>query len=98
MSPFPIDCVAMAFSLFALTCFCFSDDHDVMQVFNLCKDAALCAFHHERKVLGILKQSPAEAPGIRVLPRLSMTSAKYDTAVTVSIVTEPVASPITRGA
>ena len=92
-----MNCVAMAFSLVALSCFCVSDDHDVMLVFYLCKDAALSAFHNEREVLAILEQSPAETPGIQVLPRLIMTSAKYDTAVAVSIVTKPVASPITRG-
>ena len=92
-----MNCVAMAFSLFVLTCICFSDDHHALQVFDLCKDAALSAFHNEREVLAILEQSPAETPGIQVLPRLIMTSAKYDTAVAVSIVTEPVASPITSG-
>ena len=61
------------------------------------KDAALSAFHHESEVLRILKQSPAETPGIQVLQRLIMTSAKYDSAAAVSVVTDPVASPITRG-
>ena len=83
--------------LFALTCIGFSYDHDAMQVFNLFKDGPLSAFHHEREVLGILKQSPAEASGIQVLPRLIMTSANLDTAAAMSIVTKPVASPITEG-
>lgn len=68
-----------------------------MQVFDLYKDGALRAFDYERKVLGILKQTLAESPGIQVLPRLITISAEHDTSAAVSIVTEPVASPITGG-
>jgi hypothetical protein len=35
-----------------------------MQVFGLYKDGALSAFDYERKVLGVLKQSPAESPSL----------------------------------
>lgn len=76
--------------------FCLFDAQLTLQVLNLTKIGAVQAFIHERDVLKALQKS-TETLGSHVLPKLVVSSSKYDSATVASIVTEAVVSQVSRG-
>ena len=77
---------------------CCVDAYHAVQVFDFSKQGADKAFTREKAVLEALMASQKnEAEGAKTLPRLITTSTNIVGVSAASIVTQPVASPISAG-
>lgn len=69
-----------------------------MQVFDFSRQGADKAFKHEKAVLeGLMASQKKDVEGAETLPRLITTSTNTVGVSAASIVTQPVASPISAG-